>query len=161
MSTEDIYENLSTWYAIYPYVYVLDSASVVLGALIIFGFYCRLGKPTFVCIMWGFFLVSTIANVAVTMFSRARSKAGDADQVEKSDRFSFYRSEAINVFNVSFVSGHWVFAIKYAKVVLMLPLLIFQEQFGDVRAKIKKISCIVWTLNSFFGALLITYSLFL
>ena len=57
------------------------------------------------------------------------------------------------------MGGHWVFSIKYAEVVLKLPMLVFPEEVVDIKAKINKISCVVWTLNGFFGALSFTYTI--
>ena len=53
------------------------------------------------------------------------------------------------------MGAHWIFAIKYAEVVLNLPLLVFPEKVGDIKAKLKKISCKVWTLNCFFVLLVL------
>ena len=59
------------------------------------------------------------------------------------------------------MSGHWVFGIKYAEVVLKLPMLVFPEEVVDIKAKMNKISWVVWTLNGFFGALNFTYTILL
>ena len=59
------------------------------------------------------------------------------------------------------MSGHWVFAIKYAEVVLKLPLLVFSETAGDIKAKMQRISCVIWTLNGLFIAVCLTYTILL
>ena len=69
--------------------------------------------------------------------------------------------EFLNVYLVTLMSGHWVFSIKYAEVVLKLPLLIFPEKVSEINAKIKKISYVVCMLNGFFGALCFTYTVLL
>ena len=57
------------------------------------------------------------------------------------------------------MSGHWVFGIKYAEVVLKLPLLVFPESVSDIQTKVKKIPWVVWTLNGSFAALSFIYTL--
>ena len=54
--------------------------------------------------------------------------------------------------------GHWVFGIKYAEVVLKLPLLVFPEKVSDIQRELKKISWAVWTLNGSFAAFIFTFT---
>ena len=57
------------------------------------------------------------------------------------------------------MSGHWVFGIKYAELVLSLPLLVFPENVSEIQTKLRKISWAVWTLNGSFAALIFTITL--
>ena len=49
------------------------------------------------------------------------------------DRLQFFHNEAVNVLETTQASGHWVFGIKYAEVVLKLPLLVFPEDVRDIK----------------------------
>lgn len=55
---------------------------------------------------------------------------------------------------MALMSGHWVYDNKYAELVLKLPLLVFTETIGDIRTKLKQISCAVWALNGFFATII-------
>ena len=81
--------------------------------------------------------------------------------MDKYHRLAPIYNELLNVYLVTLMSGHWVFGIKYAEVVLKLPMLVFPEEVVDIKSKMNKISCVVWTLNGFFGVLIFTYTILL
>lgn len=109
--------------------------------------------------MWAFFIVSQVAFIAEMIIDRIQSKAEKAGNMEKSDRLNPYYDEALNVSVVALMSGHWFFAIKYAELVLKLPLLVWPETIRDMQAKLKNISCIIWILNGLFATSIFLYVL--
>lgn len=60
------------------YVAQLESAVVIVCAVILFGCYRRLSKPTFVWVMWGFLILAEVAHLAETIFKMELDKAADA-----------------------------------------------------------------------------------
>lgn len=60
---------------------------------------------------------------------------------------------------MTLLGGHWVLAIKYMRVILKLPILLFPERVGDIQARMKKIACTIRTLNSILAALVFAYTL--
>ena len=87
------------------------------------------------------------------------SKAGDAGDTEKHEYLRKWYNDLVTARSMTLMSGHWVFAIKYAEVVLKLPLLVFTETIKDIKGKIKRISCAIWTFNGLFAALIFTFTL--
>ena len=84
-----------------------------------------------------------------------------AQKEETSDHLYDIHNECYAIYVTTVMSGHWLFGIKYAEVVLKLPLLVFPENVSDIQTKLKKISCAIWILNGTFAALIFTFTLLL
>ena len=54
----------SVWFSVYDYHSYVECGTVFLGAVIFFGWYWRLRKPTFVWVMWGLFVLSEVFYLA-------------------------------------------------------------------------------------------------
>ena len=111
--------------------------------------------------MWTLFIVAEVADFMESFFLKGINEAVKSDDLDKENRLALIYDEFLNVYLVTLTSAHWVFGIKYAEVVLKLPMLVFPEQVVDIKAKMNKISWVVWTLNGFFGALNFTYTILL
>ena len=141
------------------YVYLgglewLQAAVMVVCVSILFGCYHKLRKPMFVWVIWALLVVSELAVVAGKVLYMVQLE-------ETSDRLSDIHDEEMTLYIATAMSGQWVFGIKYAEVVLKLPLLVFPEKVSDIQRELKKISWAVWTLNGSFAALVIIYTLLL
>ena len=125
-----------------------------LCAIVLFGWYRRLRKPTFVWVMWAFFVISEAAMFTDTILYHELTVAKPKDK-EKIKRLTEYYDDLFFISTVTLMSGHWVFGIKYAEVVPKLPLLLFPDKAVDIKARLKKITIILWALNSIFAALVL------
>ena len=159
MTIDELSQVQAEMHTAIDYATYFESALVFLCIFIIFGWYWRLRKPTFVWVMWGLFVTSEVFYLAQISTLRQMSKAWDAGDTEKYDHLKKWFNEFVTARSMTLMSGHWVFAIKYAEVVLNLPLLVFTETIKDIKGKLKRISCAIWTFNGLFAALIFTYTL--
>lgn len=153
--------KLVAWHKADEYCSFVESATAIVCAVFFFVRYRSLHKPAFVLFMWLLFIVSQVAFCIITILLRVQGEAKSTGDVEKSDRIRPYLSESLCLYQVTLMGGHWVFAIKYAEVVLKLPLIVFPEmpENANIEAKLNKIQCVVWTLNGLFIALVVTYTI--
>ena len=159
MTADDLSEMKSNLIIVYDYFGWLELAVVIVCAIVLFGYYRKLTKPTFVWVMWGLFIVSQVAYLTMAILYNKLEKADDAVDIETYDRLGRFHNEAVTIYTATLMSGHWVFGIKYAEVVLKLPLIVFPESVRDIQTKLKKISCAIWTLNGINAALICIYIL--
>ena len=145
-------ERISGWF---------ESAALIICALSFFICYRKMKKPTFVILMWCLFMISEVANIVTDVLLRVQTEAYATGDQDKSDRIVPYFNELTNIQSSTFMTGHWIFAIKYAEVVLKLPLLVFRVEAEDIKAKFDRISCLVRILNGFFAAVVLTETLLL
>ena len=148
VTREDLIKVDHASFATLSFTYYFEGVFALLCSIVLFGWYRRLSKPTFVCIMWALFVAAEISHIANARFLQLNG-------------YIVPSGETYNVHLVALLSGHWVFAIQYAEVVLKLPLLVFPEQSRDIIAEIKKVSRVIWALNGIFAAVLITYTILL
>lgn len=158
ISVAQFVATIEAWHKAAEYSSYLESAIAVICTIVFFGCYHRLKKPGFVMLMWALLITSQVAFFVVTGIMRMKRDAKQDGDLAKRDRLQPYLSESLNVYQVALMSGHWVFAVKYAEVVLKLPLLVFAETAGDIQAALKKIQFVIWILNAFFGAIVVTYT---
>ena len=59
------------------YVDYFESAIVFICAIILFGWYRRLSKPTFVWVMWTLFIVAEVANLIASLILRQINEASE------------------------------------------------------------------------------------
>ena len=159
ITADELTKMNSYWSTVNSYLIWLQVAVVIVCAIILFGCYRRLKKPTFVWVIWGLFIVSEVAYFTEGILNMPLERALESGDIDKYYRLARFHNEAYTVYVITLMSGHWVFGIKYAEVVLKLPVLVFHENVRDIRRKLKRISCAVWLLNGFFVALIFSYSL--
>ena len=111
--------------------------------------------------MWCLFVISQVAYITMDVLIRVQNEALDAGDLQKYNRTLPYFNELNSVYLSTLMTVHWIFAIKYAEVVLKLPLLVFRVDAEDIKAKFDRISFFVWILNGFFAVVVLTETILL
>lgn len=110
--------------------------------------------------MWALFITSGLAFIAIDVLQGVQKEALLAGDMDKYKRLKPYFNESLNISLVTLMAGHWIFAVKYAEVILKLPLLVFPDEMtGNLKCRMKIISCAIWSLNGFFAAIVIAYTI--
>ena len=120
------------WYTVEDYLILFQVAVVIICVIILFGYYRNLTKPTFVCAMWGLFIVAEAADLISTIVDKQNNNIDAVSDPEAYDRVIRKYNEVVNIYVAALSSGHWVFGIKYVEVALNLPLLVFSEKVRDI-----------------------------
>lgn len=129
-------------------------SGVLFGCIFaVFGWNHRLKKQTFVKAIWFLFAVTGVVFLANAIISVKLLDALKELDGETAKKLTPYWIESVIIFEVTGMSAHWIFAIKYVETVLKLPLLFssgLQRKDDTIFAKRKQIICIIRTLNCIF-----------
>ena len=86
--------------------------------------------------MWGLFIVSQATYFTTGILIKQLNITDYAEAI-LFYRVEFFYNKANDVYATTLMCGHWVFCIKYAEVVLKLPLIVFPENVSDMQTKLK------------------------
>lgn len=66
------------WYSVIFYIDMLGNGVVIACAIVFFGCYRRLSKPTFVLVMWGLFILAEVSFLLERILTKELNNADDA-----------------------------------------------------------------------------------
>lgn len=136
MTTDDLFKIGDSWYTILDYVVYFENFVVIVCTAILFGWYRKLSKPSFIKVMWGLFIVDEVTFIVHTVLYHLIIRTNETVQLERYELLTAFSNETVLIGTVTLMGGHWVFAIKYAEVIFKLPLLIFPEETTTAQSNI-------------------------
>ena len=157
MTASDLKDKIYGWDQVAVWTSLARSGILFGCIIVVFGRYRKLRKQNFVIAIWVLFGITGVVFVVNAIISIKLLNAVQDHDLETARKLKPYWVETVIFYEVTSMSAHWIFAIKYIEVVLKLPLLFASDRRQDDKIEVKRkhISCTILTLNVLFCVIVI------